>query len=629
MRIKPWAAWLLLVYYAIAGWPGDYPPIATGLDPSWIYAMNALYHAGRVFGSEVAFTFGPLGFLLNPRAVDGNLARGLAFWIAIHLATVTLLALSLRRKRIWQACGMAALVILAQTLEVWPEYWAAINAGLWAIASLLLPLPGWPWAIGAGLLAGSLTAAKLTSGAASLSIVVAAFLAAPAPLDRKRSMAALTAGAIAAVWLLVYFSFFNGPGSFFRWLGWCSEISSGYAAAMSVVFQPETLWNALAVGISYSVFLAAGGGRMRRIALAFLPLLFIAFRHGYVRQGIHSTAFYGTACAVPALLFLFTESRRERLAVLGLAGACAAVMLYHCNRPNSGLQRSMAATKDYLSLRRGVRRLSQTIRYEQHSAQLAEAGRSAASQGGPPGRWPEIMRADYGRVASLPWEITGLSGAGLAWQLLPSLQLYSAYTAELDRATAKVFAAEDRPKWIWLMNTQIDGRSQFTDNPETWLAILDHYTVAATHSPANQMLLRAREDGAATQTAPASRQITVGAGKWVDAGAAGALWRVEIGLQPTLWGRLARFVYQWPPVFIEVDRARGDPRKIRILPDTASAGLLMPLLPLSIDELSAAFANRMDNPVKRFRILLPEGGYFENSIQLRWKQTTRVFAPAP
>lgn len=629
MRGRPWAAWLLLVYYAIAGWPGDYPPVATGLDESWIYAINALFHAGPVFGSEVAFTYGPLGFLLHPRAVEGNLARGLAFWIAMHLTTVALLAFSILRKRVWQACGTAALVILAQTLEVWPEYWAAMNAGLWAIASLLLPLPAWPWAIATGLLAGLLTAGKLTSGVASLSVVAAAFLVLPAPLDRKRRMAALAAGSLVAVWLPVYFSHFNGPASFFQWLKWSSEISSGYAAAMSIVFQPETLWNALTVAVAYAVFLAAGGSRMRRIALAFLPLLFVAFRHGYVRQGIHSTAFYGTACAVAALIFLFTENRRDRLAVLGLAGACAAVMLYHCNRPNSGLHRSLAATRDHLSLSKGFRRLGQTLNLAGHSAELAASGQAAALSGGPPGRWPEIIRADFGRVASLPWEITGLTSSGLSWQLLPSLQLYSAYTQELDRATARVFAGQDRPKWIWLMNAGIDRRSLFTDNPETWLAILDHYSVAATHGPANQMLLRARDGGFATQTAPVSRHSTVEAGRWVDADLTGALWRVEIGLQPTLWGRLARYVYQWPPVFIEVERARGDPRKIRILPDTASAGLFMPLLPLSIEEFSAAFSNRVDNPVKRFRILLPEGGYFDNSIQLRWKQTTRVFTPPP
>lgn len=630
MSVKQAAPWFLLLYYTVAGWPGGYTPIASGLDDSWMYGLNALFHAGPVFGTEVAFTFGPLGFLAHPKAVDGNLARGLAFWLTLHLAGVALLAFALRLGRVWQACGMMTLVILAQSLEVWPEYWATLNVGLFVLSALLLPGPGWVWAAAAGLLTGILGGFKLTSGAAALAIILLALAATPAPPGRRRRTAALIACGVALVWLPLYFSFFKGPAAFIRWLRWSSELTSGYSAAMSVIFQPETLWNASAVAAAYALFLLAAGSRQRRLALVFLPLLFIAFRHGYVRQGTHSIAFYGSACAVPALLFFFTADRRERAAVLGLAGICAAVMTYHCNRPGSGLQRSLPKMRDYLSARTGFDHIGRTLHLQQETRRLEQIGQGLASAAGPPGPWREAIHSDFGRVAGLPWEITSLSANGMAWQLLPSLQFYAAYTQELDRATAAVFTAPERPKWIWLMNVEIDGRAQITDNPETWIALLDHYRVAAYNDSINQLLLRAKPDATATRTGPVVRQSTVKPAQWVEIEDLSRLWRVQVRLKPALWGRLARYVYQWPAAWMEVQRTRGAPWKIRILPDTAAAGLLMPLVPASPQEIAAAFENRLDNPVRRFRILLPEGGYFQPAIDLSWRRTSRVFAgPQP
>ncbi len=628
MRVKQALIWAVVFYYAVAQWPGGHAPIDTGLDASWIYGMNVLFNAGPVFGREVSFTYGPLGFLLNPCAVEGNLARALFFWIAVHLAIVALLVTAVRQKRNWQACGMVGLATLAHALGVWQEYWAALTVGIFVLAALLLTgKRTWAWALAAGGLAGVLAAIKLTSGAAAISILILALAFISAPIERKKRVAILAAAALVCVWVPIFFSFFDGVGSFVRWIEWSAEISSGYTAAMSTLGLVETLWNALAVALAYATFIALGADRQRRLAAAFAFILFVAFRHGYVRQDSHSTGYYTTAFAIPALLFFFAENRRERLAVLGLAAACLVVMVHHCNRPNSGMALNWSATWDHISLQKGLRRVGETLRLNEETERLEKLSGSVGWSGVPPGRWPEIMRADYGRVAALPWEITGLRAAGLSWQLLPSLQLYSAYTARLDIDTSAVFARTERPKWIWLMNTSIDGRTQFSDNPETWLAIIDHYEVVAADGRRNQMLLRSKASSEPTRTGPIIRRSTAKAGEWVDVEDRGRLMRVEIDLRPTLWGRLARLVYQWPAVSMEVLRERGDVWRFRMIPDTARNGLLLPLQPATVEEVAAAVANRPINRVKRFRILPPEGNYFNESIPLSWRETSRVFNP--
>jgi hypothetical protein len=621
-------AWAVLAYYTIAQWPGGYSPIAAGLDESWMYAMNVLFNAGPVFGREVSFTYGPLGFLLAPRAVDGNLTRALLFWIAVHLSTVALLITAVRRDRLWQACGVVGLAAVAQVVGVWPDYWAALVTGLFACSALLMPGRAWPWAVLAGGLAGALGAMKLPSGVAAGSILVLALTILPATIERKKQVAALAFGAMFLVWLPIFFTFFDGLGSFMRWLQWSAEISSGYPVAMSLIRKEPLIWDALFVAIAYAAFLGYGSNMQRKLTGTLALILFVSFRHSYIRQDTHTAALFTTACAVPVLLIFFAENRRERAAVLALAAVCAGITVHHYDRPNSGMGIEWARTWDYLSLKKGLRHIGQTLDLKEETARLEQVGQDAARAGMPPQGFTQIMLSDYGRVAAFPWEITGLQAAGLSWQLLPTLQYYSAYTARLDTDTAAVFSREDRPKWIWIMNIEIDGRSQFSDNPETWLAIMDHYGMAATDGGTQQILLRSREPTFSTRTGAIVRQTTAKAGEWVDIDDMSRLWRVEIDLRPTLWGSLARLAYTWPPVSMEVIREHGSLWRFRILPDTARTGLLLPLQPGSIEEVASVMTDRPANRVKRFRIVLPGGGYFEQSIPLRWRQTSRVFDQA-
>jgi len=339
-------------------------------------------------------------------------------------------------------------------------------------------------------------------------------------------------------------------------------------------------------------------------------------------------AFYGAACAAPALLLFFAETRKERMAAALVAVAASGVALYHSARFPAEPAFDPARMADLFSLRRGIRHIGDHLRVEEIAARLEAVARGMVSRDVPPNNWPQIMRSEYGRVASIPWEITSLVNAGLPWQPLPSLQLYSAYTRRLDLATADVFRGSRRPHWIWMMNIEIDGRRLLTDNPETWLAILDNYEVAAVDRGLNQLLLRARARPAVTVTEAAARVETATEGEWIETPAPGRLWRAYLEIRPTLWGRLAASCYHWPPVMADVVREDGSAITLRILPDTARGGLLMPLFPESAEEFASVLENRPRNLARRFRLRFPAGSYFHPRFDVRWAPASRWFAPA-
>jgi hypothetical protein len=64
----------------------------TGLDASWAVALNYFHVKGLVFGRDVGFTYGPLGYLILPMPLGSNLEQGLLFQAAMWVLFMALLS---------------------------------------------------------------------------------------------------------------------------------------------------------------------------------------------------------------------------------------------------------------------------------------------------------------------------------------------------------------------------------------------------------------------------------------------------------------------------------------------------------------------------------------------------------
>ncbi len=102
-----------LLYALVCTFPGGYNPIQPGLDGSWMYGLSYLAGSAYVYGRDVAFTYGPLGFLLNPIEVGACLIAGMTFWTVLHLCLFGGVAARLRAKpvRLLMFCSCYVLLI--------------------------------------------------------------------------------------------------------------------------------------------------------------------------------------------------------------------------------------------------------------------------------------------------------------------------------------------------------------------------------------------------------------------------------------------------------------------------------------------------------------------------------------
>ena len=80
-------SWFIpVVYFFIAFLPLPEGGITTGLDPSWTYAISRTAADGLIFGKDIIFTYGPLGYLVAGAPLEQNLFLITAFSLTVYSA---------------------------------------------------------------------------------------------------------------------------------------------------------------------------------------------------------------------------------------------------------------------------------------------------------------------------------------------------------------------------------------------------------------------------------------------------------------------------------------------------------------------------------------------------------------
>jgi hypothetical protein len=95
-RLRPllaeWWWWPVAVVLGFATWPFMSVQASPGLDPSWQIGLHLAASRGLDFGHDLVFTYGPLGFLLQPILIGGSTgAVSVLVTLAAHIAFCALL----------------------------------------------------------------------------------------------------------------------------------------------------------------------------------------------------------------------------------------------------------------------------------------------------------------------------------------------------------------------------------------------------------------------------------------------------------------------------------------------------------------------------------------------------------
>ena len=82
--------WLPLLLAALATAPTVYLALTGDIDSSWMCGIHKAKLLGLVFGRDIVFTYGPLGYLLYPVYVGRSLwFQALLFSLATHVHLIS------------------------------------------------------------------------------------------------------------------------------------------------------------------------------------------------------------------------------------------------------------------------------------------------------------------------------------------------------------------------------------------------------------------------------------------------------------------------------------------------------------------------------------------------------------
>jgi hypothetical protein len=463
----------------VLSWPIPTIEPTPGLDQSWVAGLYMATERGLDAGTDVVFTYGPLGFLGLPNVYVVWLGRIAFFWTILYQVAFCVALLWAARRAFGLPVGFVLALFAVSAITSDPVLLgatvlcAAALCGDWSLRSRTA------FALGLGFVSGIELLGNLRLGPTLPVMALATLIGLP---DRRRTFPAFFAAMVLTfglAWVVTGQAFSNLPEYAVNAL---SEVS-GYSAAM-VVFGPGPWWMhpvliAGLVVIGVLCFAAMRDlDRMARVGLVLMvaTVSFLMYKHAVVREGPDRiAAFAGVALAIGIAL---APHVRRAVAIPAI------MLLVACTWIADGEYRDH--TLDFGGRAHQFRSQLETMALPGRAEHLQRLGR-------------EWLQAEYdvspdelalirGRTVHVaPWEANVAWAYDLNWDPLPIFQQYSAYTSRLDRLNAAKLESSSAPEAILWQNNSgpglgnspgaIDNRWPAFESPAQMVAMFCRYRV--------------------------------------------------------------------------------------------------------------------------------------------------------
>jgi hypothetical protein len=559
------------------------------LDPSWQVVLEFATQKRLQFGSEIIFTYGPLGFLFQPHSLGMFPSLRLIFALTFS-GVVAFAALNLALR-----IGGIAKFLFLFWLLLFPSYISGITELVFVY--LIAVFVGFVWLdatynrcwVKRFLLfyVCALALVKFSFFVPILFLLVICAIDRICRQDREgaRELVACFVISFVFLWLVLGQSL----EGFFQYLWANQQLASGYTEAMSIAPRSRVLKYALPAAVFFLSALAVrcAVARQKRhvIAPAMIIILFsfTAWKQGFVRADGHVLMFLYFLPVAYGFLFTsaFSSSIPSAVRTGLLLGYFAVVglCLMAANAIFPGLP--LAQTKSL-----GERLLA-------NSRSLTALLPAASSI---PGRFPKNLRVED-RLPTIAQRVGDSSidvfnyrqGAALLNDLnyhpRPVIQSYSAYTPDLLRANLDFYRSPSRPSYVLFSLETIDGRFPTLDDALLLPYILANYQpVLAEH---HFLLMERTPEPPRNVSYDRVYSASLDIGQKLDM----TTWNnsplfLRINSTPTLLGRILTLLYQPPAYKLEVELHEGGKRTFRFVRGMTSQGFLVnPLLENNADIL--------------------------------------------
>ena len=622
---------LIVCIFLVLTFPGYFSSMRPGLDSSWVYAFNILPHTGFLFGRDVVFTWGPLGFLLGPLNIGSNLIVATGFGLFIHaIFAACLLYCALRASSVLPIILFAFGYLLATVavIELDYSYQLVIVESLLVILAFRSRQLWWFVTPAAGALAAALFFMKFGVGLIALSIYAGAALFWLLAKQHGAPRVVLTVvGSYLVPFVILAAMFLHSVRNVVAYITRSMDLSDGFQSAMSLNGSRLPLLLAFASAVVYAFVTLCffrWKSDLRAALIVFFPAIFLAFKHGFVRADGHERNFFPFVLALISILVLFVASRRQLFALV--TGFCLVlsfsipVGIYYSHKDQ------LPSRLDTLLGKKGLSNLIRTVdfRSTQRTLDLQSDANFRTSQ--LPESWISDIRGHDWTVDVIPWELTYIFRNHFRWDPEPTLQSFMAFTPALDQWSAQHFDSSKGPDVLIAQFSAIDGRNLLLDSPAMTRSILQNYELYREDVPDNLFLLKRRSTPLAEDSVTLAEQ-DMRKGEWVDVPDSDHAVLAHLGLSISSFGRVVKTLYRIPAVYVDLIYRSGRKHSYRITPGDAEDGLLLNYVPTTPAEFSDLLHNRPFDKVVRIRLSGAGVNYYKPAVYLRWELANELKVP--
>lgn len=578
-----WRTLLLIAFIALTI-PLWVSQMGIGLDASWNTGVHMASAKGMVYGKDVLFTYGPLGFALLPKHYADLNVHAVAFRLGLHILWWIAAGFLLFRVRgyLTPLVFVAASAFSGMALE---QEFNFIMAGALIMTTtsflLLAELDRRPaWAIPAAIVAGASVLTKFNLGAACTGALGVWSLMRLAREPNLRVLGRLTL--LAMVYLAslaILFRIYGGPlSALWPFLQGSRELASGYSAQMSLddvrvsIIPVLILLGLTAAGLIISLVKRSPLAPI--FAIMLFPM-FTLYKGAVVRQAPGQFLLALPPMVSLTALLLPEASRRLRTRVGATIAVAAALAMGFWYAPAKVEKVAIRGANNWITLCTMDRMRTSVATNDLNLKK---------TRGLPPSFLTRIGKAT---VDVYPWEASYIWSNDLRWRPRPVFQSYSAFTPALDRICADFLRGPNAPKFIVYSHIAIDGQHPCIVDPRTWLEIYRLYDLVDGHQ--DLLLLQRRENPRWTggdQVAAASTHLGE---RIMIPEAAGGLVFMKADLELSLKGKLASMFYKVNPPSILIEFKNGQQARHRLVWRNTSKGFLINNLPRDLADVANLF----------------------------------------
>lgn len=598
-----WALLALLVWSTHASWMQRCA--GSELDLSWQQSLGRALREEHVFGREILFTYGPLGYFLeSPYDPALFWTRTLVFGVGFQLFCTAIVLAAIRQLASWPA--RVALALLVPVVLAGHDAWSFFVCA--AAAAWYLARPNRSVFV-ESLVTFALAVLALTKFTYLLyaGCVWTAFAfhgwRTSGPVRALRTpLIALTL--VAGLWV----GLGQPLGALPAYVSTSFEITAGYSAGMAVGGELHSLQLACFALLLTGVACALHVANVREATLTFVIAVgaFLAFKAGFVRSLGNAVTFFGFIALAPFLLDAGSERtvatrapsrlRRSARFVVALAITGIAIEGYGIAREAGDLTWVRLWTDARGEFDTNVPRIADPLTWREDLVTDSEAITEQTAL-------PNVRAAVGDATIDVIGNSQGVAHTnGLRWTPRPVFQSYLAYTSALSRRNAEFLAGPDAPRFLLFGIEAIDGRLPGSEDALALQIMARDYRAVLEEGP--YMLLE-RDTSPRPSAPPREVQIDrdIAFDEWIDIdGLLGDCHVLSLDVRPTWRSRWKQALFRVPPVWISIEDSQGRSGRFRVVIATASDGILVDPFVISSDDRIAWFSGGETAHITRVRL---------------------------